>query len=136
MGTSKYSGGHEYLDSIQTVSSIRLVQSVVMDITQFIISHRNDALLRGDHNSYRAHLSRRLLTVRRRLGRTTPKGKKYSGSTLGSAEDISKNRECVLPLMELERGLIINQTCPFMAAHGRTRMGPCDADEDGSFGDQ
>ena len=67
-----------------------------MDITQFVMSHRQDALLRDDYNSYRVHLSRRLLSTRRRLGRTTAKGKKYSGTSLGTAEDIAKNHESVL----------------------------------------
>ncbi|MCJ1479165.1 hypothetical protein MMC13_007849 [Lambiella insularis] len=78
--------------------------STQMDITRFIVSRRNDALLVGDYGSYRKQLSRRLLTVRRRLGRTSPKGRKYAPKTAISAEDISSNPEFVaLILLTSER---------------------------------
>lgn len=66
-----------------------------MEITAFIVSQRNDALSIGDHNSYRALLSRRILTLRRKLGRTSVKGKKYTGGEPITAEDISRNHEYV-----------------------------------------
>ncbi|KAH0538050.1 hypothetical protein FGG08_005312 [Glutinoglossum americanum] len=66
-----------------------------MDITTFVISHRDDALLLGDYNSYRAQLSRRLLTLRKKLGRTTPKGKKYTTKAPITVDDISGNHEFV-----------------------------------------
>ena len=59
-----------------------------MDITSFIVGHRADALLIGDYNQYRALLTRRLLTLSKRLKRTTPKGKKYSKKPAITAEDI------------------------------------------------
>lgn len=74
-----------------------------MDITRFIVSRRTDALLRDDYNSYSAHLSRRLLTTRRRVGRTTPKGKKYAGSSLGTSEDIARNHEYVQSIRLFEK---------------------------------
>ncbi len=81
-----------------------------MDITAFIVSRRDQALLLGDYNSYRAQLSRRLLTVRKKLGRTTAKGKKYSGGAPITATDISKNHECVSSLPFAQSSLLI--TCP------------------------
>lgn len=59
-----------------------------MDITSFIVGLRADALLIGDYNQYRALLTRRLLTLGKRLKRTTPKGKKYSKKPAITAEDI------------------------------------------------
>lgn len=64
-----------------------------MDITNFVISKRNDALLIGDYGSYRTALSRRILTLRRKLGRTSPKGKKYAAKAPITAEDIKSNHE-------------------------------------------
>lgn len=64
-----------------------------MDITSFIVSHREDALLAGDYNSYRAQLSRRLHTIRSKLGQTTPRGKKYSPKPAITAENVAKDTE-------------------------------------------
>ena len=67
-----------------------------MDITAFVVSKRNDSLLIGDYGSYRKALSRRLLTLRRRLGRTSPKGKKYVAKVPITTEDVSSNPEYVI----------------------------------------
>lgn len=64
-----------------------------MDITSFVTSNREKAFLVGDYNSYRSQLSRQLLALRRRLGRTTPKNSKYSAKARIISEDIFKNRE-------------------------------------------
>ena len=64
-----------------------------MDITGFIISQREQAFLGGDHENYRAQCSRRIHTLRRRLGIATPKGRKYTAKPAVSAENISKNVE-------------------------------------------
>lgn len=72
-----------------------------MDITQFITSRRDEALLLGDHNSYRAQLARRILTLRRKLGRSTPKNAKYSPKERITAADIARNREYVLQKINL-----------------------------------
>ena len=63
-----------------------------MDITNYIVSGRNEVLLVGDYSLYRAHLSHRLLSLRRRLGRTTPKGRSYSSQEV-TQEDIQQNHE-------------------------------------------
>ncbi|EGC49657.1 signal recognition particle 68 [Histoplasma capsulatum var. duboisii H88] len=62
-----------------------------MDITSFIVSHREDALLAGDYNSYRAQLTRRLHTIRKKLGQTTPRGKKYSAKPTITAEKVAND---------------------------------------------
>ena len=65
-----------------------------MDITKFIVSRRNEALLVGDYGSYRKQLSRRLLTVNQRLGRASPKGRKYTPKAPISTQDVASNIEC------------------------------------------
>lgn len=68
---------------------------VAMDITDFIVSQRQKALLVGDYGSYRKQLSRRLLVVRRKLNYTSVKGRKYAAKTPVSVDDIAKNHEFV-----------------------------------------
>ncbi|SMY28343.1 unnamed protein product [Zymoseptoria tritici ST99CH_1A5] len=73
-----------------------------MDITQFIATSR-EALLVGDYNSYRAHLSRRLLATRKRLGRATHKKEKFAAKPV-TAEDVAKSHEFAhLLLLTAER---------------------------------
>ncbi|MCJ1378690.1 hypothetical protein MMC17_001789 [Xylographa soralifera] len=79
-------------------------QKHLMDITKFIVSHRNEALLVGDYGSYRKQLSRRLLTVNQRLGRASPKGRKYAPKPPISAQDVAGNSEFIaLLLLTAER---------------------------------
>ena len=66
-----------------------------MDLTEFIVSQRQKALLVGDYGSYRKQLSRRLLVVRRKLNYTSMKGRKYAAQTPISADDIARNHESV-----------------------------------------
>ena len=62
-----------------------------MDITGFIFSNREEILLVGDYNAYRAHTTRRLFKLRKKLGQTTPKGRKYTSKAPVSAEDIASD---------------------------------------------
>jgi signal recognition particle subunit SRP68 len=66
-----------------------------MDITKFVVSGRDQALLYGDYSTYRAQLSHRLLSIRKRLGRATKKGAKYSKKAPITAQDIASNVEYV-----------------------------------------
>lgn len=70
-----------------------------MDITTFTVGNRDAALLLGDYNAYRKQLSRQLLAVRKRLGRSTAKGQKYADKSSVTADDVAKNPECVLILL-------------------------------------
>ncbi|KAF2456255.1 hypothetical protein BDY21DRAFT_415889 [Lineolata rhizophorae] len=72
-----------------------------MDITQFVVSKRDAAFLVGDYSTYRTQLSRRILTVRKRLGRTTPKNSKFAKKEPVTAEDIAKDHEFVRLLLLL-----------------------------------
>lgn len=62
-----------------------------MDITDFIFNQREEALVVGDYNAYRAHATRKLHKLRKKLGQTTPKGRKYTTKPPVSAEDIGNN---------------------------------------------
>ena len=62
-----------------------------MDITSFVAAQRDSALLLGDYSTYRSQLSRRLLSVRKSLGRTTPKTAKYAPKAPITSEDIGRN---------------------------------------------
>lgn len=64
-----------------------------MDITKFIVDYRESAFLVGSYGTYRAQLSRRLLTVRKKLGRATPKGAKYAAKAPVTAEEVGTNVE-------------------------------------------
>lgn len=62
-----------------------------MDITDLVVTKRNESLLVGDHNTYHAKLTRRLLNLRRQLGRTQPSGKRYQAPAPITPEDIAGN---------------------------------------------
>ncbi|KAF7597100.1 hypothetical protein BBP40_010574 [Aspergillus hancockii] len=62
-----------------------------MDITGFVFNQREEVLLAGDYNAYRAHTTRKLHKLRKKLGQTTPKGRKYTAKAPVSAENVSGN---------------------------------------------
>lgn len=64
-----------------------------MEITSFVITQRDKALLVGDYGSYRKQLSRRLLTVRGKLNHISSKGGKYAAIDPITVEDIARNHE-------------------------------------------
>ena len=67
--------------------------NATMDVSQFIHGNRESAFLVGDHATYRAQLSRRLRTVRKKLGRATAKNAKYAAKAPVTAGDIGKDHE-------------------------------------------
>ena len=66
-----------------------------MEITNFISAHRDKALLAGDYGSYRTQLSRRLLTVRRKLNYKSVKGHKYAAVAPIAVDDVKNSHELV-----------------------------------------
>lgn len=64
-----------------------------MEITNYVLTHRERALLIGDHGAYRAQLSRQLKTLRKQLGRATPKNGQFTDKPI-TAEDIGNKAEC------------------------------------------
>ncbi len=72
-----------------------------MEITRFVVSGRDHALLYGDYSTYRLQLSRRLLSVRKKLGRTTKKGAKYTNKVPVTAQDVGNNNLLVITELAL-----------------------------------
>ncbi|KAI2899492.1 hypothetical protein CBS76997_2379 [Aspergillus niger] len=70
-----------------------------MEITDFIFSQREESLLTGNYNAYRAHTTRKLHSARLRLGQTTPKRSKYIAKRPVTAEDVNSNVEYVHTLL-------------------------------------
>ena len=64
-----------------------------MEITRFIVSRREKALLVGDYGTYRKQSSRRLLVIRKKLHYTLAKGRKYSPKAPITAHQVGKNHE-------------------------------------------
>lgn len=69
-----------------------------MNITQSIISGRDRALIGGDYSNYHTQSTRRIHTIRKRLGVTTPKGRKYTPKGPITPQDVAKNAEYVSKL--------------------------------------
>lgn len=63
-----------------------------MQITAFVVALREKSLLAGDYGSYRKQLSRRILTVRRKLNYVSAKGTPKPSIT---PQDIASNHEYV-----------------------------------------
>ncbi|ELR06490.1 hypothetical protein VC83_09442 [Pseudogymnoascus destructans] len=75
-----------------------------MDITKFIVTGRDEALIYGDYSTYRAQLSRKLRSTRKKLGLATRKGAKYAKRPAVAAEDIARNHEYLcIQLLTSER---------------------------------
>ncbi|KAK3398472.1 hypothetical protein B0T20DRAFT_411193 [Sordaria brevicollis] len=75
-----------------------------MDITKFVVSHRENALLYGDYATYRAQLSRKLLNCRKKLNIATKSRGKFHPKAQITAEQISDNHEYLhLALLTAER---------------------------------
>ncbi|QDS71897.1 hypothetical protein FKW77_000217 [Venturia effusa] len=64
-----------------------------MDITKIFVTHRDEALSIGDYTSYHHSLTRQLASIRKKLGRATPKNGKYSDKKPVTAEDIGKSHD-------------------------------------------
>lgn len=62
-----------------------------MEITDFIFKEREEVLVVGDYNAYRAHATRKLHKLRKKLGQATAKGRKYTAKPPVSAEHVGSN---------------------------------------------
>ncbi|PVH99296.1 hypothetical protein DM02DRAFT_436782 [Periconia macrospinosa] len=75
-----------------------------MDVTKFVFDYRESAFLVGDYSTYRAQLSRRLLVVRKKLGRATGKNAKFQAKQPVTADEVKKDIEFLhLLLLTSER---------------------------------
>jgi signal recognition particle subunit SRP68 len=68
-----------------------------MNITTFVVTHRDNALLIGDYKTYHHQLTKQLASLRKKLGRATPKNAKFSKKAAITAEDIGRNNEYAYP---------------------------------------
>ncbi|KAJ5142774.1 Signal recognition particle subunit SRP68 [Penicillium bovifimosum] len=62
-----------------------------MEVTEFVFKEREEALLVGDYNAYRAHTTRKLQKLRKKLGQATVKGRKYTAKPAVTSENIGSN---------------------------------------------
>jgi signal recognition particle subunit SRP68 len=67
-----------------------------MNITESLVLQRDRSLLTGDYKTYHVRTSRRIHTLRKRLGVATPRGRKFTPKAI-TAEDVAKNVESVNP---------------------------------------
>ncbi|KAI1774909.1 hypothetical protein F4818DRAFT_441732 [Hypoxylon cercidicola] len=75
-----------------------------MDITNFVVSARNQALLYGDYNTYHRQLVKKLHNCRKRLNIVTKNRAKFNKKESVTAEQVSENREFLhLQLLTAER---------------------------------
>lgn len=72
-----------------------------MEVTDFIFKEREEVLLVGDYNAYRAHTTRKLQKLRKKLGQATVKGRKYIAKPAVTAENIGSNVSYVNPFDHL-----------------------------------
>ncbi|KAF4919458.1 Signal recognition particle subunit SRP68 [Colletotrichum viniferum] len=75
-----------------------------MDITRFVVSGRDSALLYGDYTSYQTQLGKKLLNSRKKLGIATKNRSKFHKKADITADQISENHEYIrLLLLTSER---------------------------------
>ncbi|KAK5944258.1 signal recognition particle subunit srp68 [Knufia obscura] len=70
-----------------------------MNITRSVVSERDRALIGGGYSNYHIRATRRIHTIRKRLGATTPKGRKYTQRSPVTVQDVAKNTEWVQLLL-------------------------------------
>lgn len=68
-----------------------------MDITKFVVSLREKALLYGDYSTYWSQLSGKLLNCRKKLNIATKSRAKFHPKAPVTPEQIVENHECVCP---------------------------------------
>ena len=66
-----------------------------MDITNFVVQGRDQALLYGDYSSYHSQLSKRLLNSRKKLGIVTKNRGKFQKKGPVTTENVAENHEYV-----------------------------------------
>ena len=104
-----------------------------MDIINYVVARRNESLLIGDYGTYRRHLSKRILKLRKKLGRTSAKGKKYVAKDPVMAEEVAKNPEYALQTSSGAERLIVLKIWSSPLADIGACVGSCDAHEVATF---
>lgn len=67
-----------------------------MDITKFVVSGRDAALLYGDYGTYQAQLGKKLLNCRKKLGISTRNRGKFQRRDDVTPEQIAEQNEYVV----------------------------------------
>lgn len=67
-----------------------------MDITKFIVTGRDEALLSSDYSTYHQQLAKRILNSRRKLAIATKNRGKFQKKGQVTADQIGENREYVV----------------------------------------
>uniref|UniRef100_A0A093UQD6 Signal recognition particle subunit SRP68 n=1 Tax=Talaromyces marneffei PM1 TaxID=1077442 RepID=A0A093UQD6_TALMA len=81
----------------------RYFPAIVLNLNLFF-TRREESLLSGDYNTYRAQTSRRLHTIRKKLGHTTPKGRKFNAEVPVTSEDVASDTQAAhLLILSAER---------------------------------
>lgn len=93
-----------------------------MEITKFVLSGREKARLNGDWKNYQKQLSKRLRTVRRKLGIATKPRAKYVGGGVITAENINLSHEYGYMLLLTSERAWANAMC-VREAHSAEKKG-------------
>ncbi|TQS37843.1 hypothetical protein Golomagni_01669 [Golovinomyces magnicellulatus] len=93
-----------------------------MEVTKFILSGREKARLNGDWKNYQKQLSKRLRTVRRKLGIATKPRAKYAGGGVITAENINISYEYGYMLLLTSERAWANAMC-VREAHSAEKKG-------------
>ncbi|KAJ5893773.1 Signal recognition particle subunit SRP68 [Penicillium taxi] len=62
-----------------------------MEITDYIFNEREEVISVGDYNAYRAHATRKLHKLHKKLGQATSKGRKYTAKPAVTAENVGSD---------------------------------------------
>lgn len=76
-----------------------------MDITQFVVSARNQALLYGDYTTYHRLLAKKLHNLRKKLGIVSKNRSKFTKPGPVSANQIAENHAYATPSFWSSRSL-------------------------------
>jgi signal recognition particle subunit SRP68 len=72
-----------------------------MDITNFVVSARNQALLYGDYTTYHRLLAKKLHNVRKKLNIVTKNRNKFSKKPAVTPEQLAGNHEYVCSIYNI-----------------------------------
>lgn len=81
------------LDSFYSCHGRRRATIPTMDITKFVVSSREKALLYGDYATYRTQLVGRLLNCRKKLNIATKHRGKFHQKAQPTPEQLAENHE-------------------------------------------
>lgn len=87
----KHTHTHPQTPRTRTIDRPLSYRLGVMDITNFVVSARNQALLYGDYGTYHSQLAKKLHNCRRKLNLSVKNRGKYTKKSAVTAEQIAEN---------------------------------------------